>query len=109
MKIEIKYPDGMSVKVVAKWHGYRPMQQCVVLKILKPIRYPSGEFYNRGKVMGIDPRVVLVKEDGSVLYHPRMNGLDLSAGVREWLDANPEWGGPHGGVAFSYRPKVVAE
>lgn len=106
MKIEIKYPSGMSFKVVATWHGYRPRQQCTIVKILKPIRDPWGTFYNRGKVMACDSRAVLVKDDGVVLYHPRMKDLDLSTDVREWLDANPEWGGPDDGVAFVYQAKV---
>lgn len=105
MKIEIKYPSGKSFEVVANWHGYLPWQQCLSLSILKPVRDPWGTFYNRGKVMLCDPRAVLIKEDGRVLYHPRMNGLDPSTDVREWLDANPDWGGPDEGRAYSYRPK----
>ena len=106
MKIEIKYPSGKSFKVVANWHCYSPRQQCLGLTILTPVRDPWGTFYNRGKIMLCDPRAVLVKEDGVVVYHPRMNVVDLSREVRKWLDANPEWGGPDGVAAYSYRVKV---
>ncbi len=109
MKIEIKYPSGMSFNVVASWHGYSPINQCVVMKILKPLRDPWGTFYNRGKVMACDPRALLTTGDGVVLYHPRMRDLDLSSDVRGWLEANPEWGGPSDGVAYSYRPKGLVE
>ncbi len=98
------------------WSQYQAFIPCMTapgtsgatigLTILTPVRDPWGTFYNRGKIMLCDPRAVLVKEDGVVVYHPRMNVVDLSREVRKWLDANPEWGGPDGVAAYSYRVKV---
>ena len=97
MNHKIYYPSGIVLSVFARYFGFVVIGEIPAGPLGSPVldvlesTIINRDVISAGSAMLVDPRCVIVDENGKIVYTPRPHVNQMEKPMRDWLKQHRDW------------------